>query len=94
MFSVVGLVPLAMVGVDIAMDIEKSLIKKGVKNYQNLSGKISISELIKHISNLDLFITGDSGPMYVSAAFKVPTVAIFGPTKDSETLNGWMKKVC
>ncbi len=77
--------------VDIAMDIEKSLLKKGVKNYQNLAGKTTIPELMSRISNLDLFITGDSGPMHVAAAFQVPTVAIFGPTKDGET-SQWMNE--
>jgi heptosyltransferase-2 len=71
--------------IDIAMDIEKSLIENGVNNYQNLAGNTTISELIEKISNLDLFITGDSGPMHVAAARQVPTVAIFGPTKDNET---------
>jgi len=77
--------------VDIALDIEKLLIKKDVKNYKNLAGKTTIPELINHISNLDLFITGDSGPMHVAAAFEVPTVAIFGPTKDNET-SQWMNE--
>lgn len=76
---------------DIAMDIEKSLIEKGVSNYQNLAGNTTISELINHISSLDLFVTGDSGPMHVAAAFQVPTVAIFGPTKDDET-SQWMNE--
>ena len=74
---------------DIAMDIEKSLIEKGVSNYKNLAGNTTIPELINLISSLDLFITGDSGPMHVAAAFQVPTVAIFGPTKDKET-SQWM----
>lgn len=74
---------------DIAMDIEKSLVEKGVSNYQNLAGNTTIPGLIDHISKLDLFITGDSGPMHVAAAFQVPTVAIFGPTKDDET-SQWM----
>ena len=77
--------------VDIAGDIEKLLIKKDVKNYKNLAGKTTIPELINHISNLDLFITGDSGPMHVAAAFQIPTVAIFGPTKDNET-SQWMNE--
>jgi heptosyltransferase II len=76
---------------DIAANIEKSLVKKNVKNYQNLAGKTSVSELIDRVSNLDLFITGDSGPMHVAAAFQVPTVAIFGPTKDDET-SQWMNE--
>ncbi len=77
--------------VDIAMDIEKLLLKKDVKNYQNLAGKTTISELINRTSSLDLFITGDSGPMHVAASFQVPTVAIFGPTKDDET-SQWMNE--
>jgi heptosyltransferase-2 len=71
--------------VDIANDIEKDLIDNGITNYQNLAGNTTIPGLINHISNLDLFITGDSGPMHVAAAFQIPTVAIFGPTKDDET---------
>ena len=77
--------------VDIASDIEKSLIKSGLTNYQNLAGNTTIPELINRISNLDLFITGDSGPMHVAAAFQVPTVAIFGPTRDKET-SQWMNE--
>ena len=70
---------------DIAYDIENCLIERGVKNYQNLAAKTSIEELINRISILDLFISGDSGPMHLAAAFQVPTVAIFGPTKENET---------
>ena len=74
---------------EIASDIEKALIEKGVTNYQNLAGNTSIEELMYHISTLDMFVTGDSGPMHLAAAFQVPTVAIFGPTKDNET-SQWM----
>jgi heptosyltransferase-2 len=76
---------------DIAGDIEQALIGSGVINYQNLAGRTTITELIDRISSLDLFITGDSGPMHVAAAFQVPTVAIFGPTKDKET-SQWMNE--
>ena len=76
---------------DFADDIEKEMIKRNIKNYKNLAGKTSITDLIKCISTLDLFITGDSGPMHVAAAFQVPTVAIFGPTNHNET-SQWMNK--
>ena len=74
---------------NIATDIEKLLIENNVSNYQNLAGNTTISELINQISNLDLFITGDSGPMHLAASFEVSTVAIFGPTRDDET-SQWM----
>ena len=76
---------------NIANDIEKLLIEKSVTNYQNLAGKTTIPQLINQISSLDLFITGDSGPMHIAAAFHVPTVAIFGPTRDDET-SQWMNE--
>ena len=76
---------------DIATDIEKYLIEKGVENYKNLAAQITINELITQITNLDLFITGDSGPMHLASAFQIPTVAIFGPTKDNET-SQWMNE--
>ena len=41
------------------------------------------------VANLDLFITGDSGPMHIAASFKIPTVSIFGPTNYIET-SQWM----
>ena len=71
------------------MDIQRLIVKKGVSNYQNLAGKLSISELINCISNFDLFITGDSGPMHIAANYKIPTISIFGPTRSDET-GQWM----
>jgi len=76
---------------NIAAEIEKYLIKKNVKNYTNLAAKTSVSELISEINNLDLLITADSGPMHIAAALNVPTISIFGPTKNDETAQ-WMNK--
>ena len=70
---------------DMAEDIEEMLKRADVKNYTNMAGKTTIGMLCEKIGGLDMFITGDSGPMHVAAAFKVPTVALFGPTKEGET---------
>ncbi len=67
---------------DIAKDIEKDLT---ISNYQNLCGKLSIKELCENIAGLSLFITNDSGPMHIAGVYKIPTVALFGPTKCEET---------
>ncbi|MGD0213963.1 MAG: glycosyltransferase family 9 protein [Terriglobales bacterium] len=40
----------------------------------------SISELIAVTRRARLFIGGDTGPMHLAAALKIPVVAIFGPT--------------
>ena len=40
----------------------------------------SIAELISLTRRARLFIGGDTGPMHLAAALKVPVVAIFGPT--------------
>lgn len=42
--------------------------------------KLSISELIALTKRAKLFIGGDTGPMHLAAALRVPVVAIFGPT--------------
>ena len=77
--------------VEMSQEIEDNLLRLGVNNYTNLAGKTNIQELCSHIGGCSLFITNDSGPMHVAAAYQVPTVAIFGPTKDKET-SQWMNE--
>ena len=42
--------------------------------------QLSISELIALTRRAKLFIGGDTGPLHLAAALRIPTVAIFGPT--------------
>lgn len=71
--------------VEISQEIENNLKNLGIKNYTNLAGKTTIEELCSYIGGCCLFITNDSGPMHVAAAYQVPSVAIFGPTRYKET---------
>jgi heptosyltransferase-2 len=75
--------------VSLSNKITQELRNKNCKNFTNLTGKTSIKDLMSYISSLDVFITGDSGPMHIAAAFQIPTVSIFGPTKVNET-SQWM----
>lgn len=77
--------------VEMAAEIEENLKAKSITNYTNIAGKTTIQELCENIGGCSLFITNDSGPMHVAAAYQVPTVAIFGPTKHKET-SQWMNK--
>jgi heptosyltransferase-2 len=46
----------------------------------NLAGKTSLRELISLISECEVFVTNDSGPLHISYALGTPLVALFGST--------------
>jgi len=44
------------------------------------SGQTTVREMMALVKRCQLFLTNDTGPMHVAAAFNVPLVAVFGPT--------------
>ena len=66
---------------EINQEIE-NLIKRPILN---LTGKTTIKTLSEKIAGLSFFITNDSGPLHIAGAFKIPTIAIFGPTDFHKT---------
>ena len=46
----------------------------------DLCGTLDLTVLAAVIERLDLFVTGDTGPMHVAHAVGTPTVSIFGPS--------------
>lgn len=77
--------------VEMAKEIEDNLVALHVENFTNIAGKTNIEELCAKIGGCSLFVTNDSGPMHVAAAYQVPTVTIFGPTRHKETCQ-WMNE--
>src|SRR4029079_16877773 len=51
----------------------------------DLTGKISLPEMIEWIRLSELMISNDTGPMHVAAALGKPVLAIFGPTEPRRT---------
>jgi heptosyltransferase-2 len=51
----------------------------------SLAGNTSLRDLISLISECDVFLTNDSGPMHVAYAVRTPLVAIFGSTDPALT---------
>ena len=45
-----------------------------------LSGTTTIRELMAAVKRCTMLLTNDTGPMHIASSFKVPVVAIFGPT--------------
>lgn len=57
----------------------------GNDRFLNLAGSTSIRELAALISECDMLVTNDSGPMHIGYAVGAPLVAIFGSTSPEQT---------
>jgi heptosyltransferase-2 len=53
--------------------------------FLNMTGKTGLRQLAALISECDVVISNDSGPMHMAAAMFVPTIAIFGSTESTAT---------
>jgi len=55
----------------------------------SLTGKTGLCSLIEVLRRAEVMLTNDSGPMHISAAFRVPVFALFGPTDPDKTGPFW-----
>ena len=51
----------------------------------DLTGKLSLPEMVEWLRRSELMVTNDTGPMHVAAALGKPVVALFGPTSPCRT---------
>jgi heptosyltransferase-2 len=82
--------------VEIGQEIEKKLIHlapecRSQRSAQrdtpllNMAGRTSLRELISLITECDVFLSNDSGPMHIACAVGTPLVALFGSTSPDLT---------
>jgi heptosyltransferase I len=51
----------------------------------DLTGQLSLPEMVEWIRACRLMVTNDTGPMHVAAALRKPVVGLFGPTEPTRT---------
>ena len=68
-------------------DVETSLIVERALPFQcvNCAGKLTLRQFMAMLTELDIFIANDSGPMHLGAALGAPTVGIFCSTDPALT---------
>jgi heptosyltransferase-2 len=70
----------AIVGREEEREAAAAMIRSIGTEGKNLAGALSLVDSIAALRGARLVIGNDSGPVHISAALQVPTVAIFGPT--------------
>lgn len=61
-------------------EASRNIIEKVGKNKAFMHSPLKLNEFAALLSQLDLFISGDCGPMHIAWATGIPIVALFGPT--------------
>ena len=87
---------ITITGTPSELKLAQSFLKKLPVSYQNkvviMAGKTSLIELVSLVRNLDILVTGDTGPLHIAIAAGVKTVSLFvtanpfytGPCQDQD----------
>lgn len=66
-------------------DLGKKIAGSTQGRCQDLTGQLSLPEMVEWIRASALMVSNDTGPMHVAAALGRPVVALFGPTEPCRT---------
>lgn len=54
-------------------------------NSLDLTGKLTLPEMVEMIRSSALMVSNDTGPMHVASALRIPIIGLFGPTEPRRT---------
>jgi lipopolysaccharide heptosyltransferase II len=66
-------------------DLGQAIAQAAPKRCLDLTGALSLPEMVEWIRICELMVSNDTGPMHVAAALGKPVIALFGPTEPSRT---------
>jgi lipopolysaccharide heptosyltransferase II len=75
----------AVLGSDNERALGETISKAGGARCLDLTGRLSLPEMVEWLRGCELLVTNDTGPMHVAAALGKPVVAMFGPTTPHRT---------
>jgi len=78
-------VQFAILGGNQDRDLGQLLSAAAPKRCLDLTGKLSLPEMVEWIRACDMMLSNDTGPMHVAAALGKPVIALFGPTEPRRT---------
>lgn len=71
---------IVITGSQYEVEIARDVAARAAIPVLNLSGQLTLRQLVALIAQCSLYITNDSGSMHIAAALGIPLVAIFGST--------------
>lgn len=72
-----------ILGDELEMPIAQRMMCAMSENPIDLAGKTTLRELISVISNLQIMVANDGGPLHMAVAEGIKTVSIFGPVDEN-----------
>src|SRR3989344_595111 len=83
-YIVAQYMPVAVVGSESDAEVVENMMANITHpDVINFGGNLSIEELKAFVSRASLFVSGDTGPIYIAEALGIPTIDIVGPASDT-----------
>jgi heptosyltransferase I len=78
-------VRLAIMGGAEDRQLGELILREAPRRCLDLTGQVSLPEMVEWLRLSTLMVTNDTGPMHVAAALDIPVLPLFGPTEPRRT---------